>query len=171
MSARSVKLIDQNLSTIERDTWWQELRKEIEQNALVLGCTHILGYRETMHIYEDIMIMNVYGSAIKVKKRTPIPFSFKKNDSISSVLISDMNRTHTAKIGNDTKDLLREALSPSTLHPSKSSLGAPGLYNTMSAKPKKITGKKKLIKVWEELRSCVFCHIIRTKNPKNQSYQ
>lgn len=92
VSARSVKLIDQSLNTTERDTWWHELRKEIELNALCLGCTHILGYRETMHIFEDIMVMNVYGSALKLKARTKIS-SIKMNDSIS--FINKFTRTHS----------------------------------------------------------------------------
>ena len=49
VSARSIKLI--NASTTERDTWWEELRKEIEKNALSVDCTHIIGYRETLQVY------------------------------------------------------------------------------------------------------------------------
>ena len=64
MSARSVKLI--NLKTTERDNWWTELRKEIEKNANYLDCNHILGYRETIHIHEDLLIMSATGTAVKV---------------------------------------------------------------------------------------------------------
>jgi hypothetical protein len=56
-----------NDKNTERDTWWEELRKEIEKNALSVNCTHIVGYRETLQVYDDIMIMSVSGTAIKVK--------------------------------------------------------------------------------------------------------
>jgi len=67
VSARSIKLI--NDRNTERDTWWEELRKEIEKNALSVDCTHIVGYRETLQVYDDIMIMSVSGTAIKVRQR------------------------------------------------------------------------------------------------------
>lgn len=65
VSARSVKLIDEK--TAERDIWWERLRKEIVKNAISVNCTHILGYRETIHVYDSIMIMSVFGTAIKVR--------------------------------------------------------------------------------------------------------
>ena len=68
VSARSVKLIVANIT--ERDVWWEELRKEIEKNALSLDCTHILGYRESVEIFEDIMILSVSGTAVKIKNRS-----------------------------------------------------------------------------------------------------
>jgi hypothetical protein len=68
VSARSVKLLVSN--TTERDVWWEELRKEIEKNALSLDCTHILGYRESVEIFEDIMILSASGTAVKIKNRS-----------------------------------------------------------------------------------------------------
>jgi len=68
VSARSVKLIVANIK--ERDVWWEELRKEIEKNAFSLNCTHILGYKESVEIFDDIMILSVSGTAIKVKNRS-----------------------------------------------------------------------------------------------------
>ncbi len=67
VSARSVKII--NEKTTERDTWWQELRKEMEKNALFLDCTHIMGYLEINYFYENLMIMSAYGTAIKLRNR------------------------------------------------------------------------------------------------------
>lgn len=49
VSARSVRLISQK--TTERDSWWAELRHEIAKNAMALGCTHIMGYREQVTIF------------------------------------------------------------------------------------------------------------------------
>ena len=65
VSARSVRLISQK--TTERDSWWAELRHEITKNALSLNCTHILGYREVVSLYEDVMVLNVFGTAVKIK--------------------------------------------------------------------------------------------------------
>jgi hypothetical protein len=65
VSARSVKLI--NNSSSERDVWWEELRKEIEKNAQSVGCSLIIGYRETIEVFDNIMIMSVTGTATKIK--------------------------------------------------------------------------------------------------------
>ena len=67
MRLLKVKII--NEKTTERDTWWQELRKEKEKNALFLDCTHIMGYLEINYFYENLMIMSAYGTAIKLRNR------------------------------------------------------------------------------------------------------
>ena len=64
VSARSVRLI--SLKTSERDNWWAELREEISKQARSINCTHIIGYREIVHIYEDVMILNTFGTAVKI---------------------------------------------------------------------------------------------------------
>lgn len=64
VSARSVRLI--SLKTTERDNWWAELRDEMINNARALNCTHILGYRENITIYEEVMVLNVFGTAVKI---------------------------------------------------------------------------------------------------------
>jgi hypothetical protein len=66
VSARSVRLI--SLKTTERDSWWAELREEITKNALSLNCSHIIGYREIVTIYEDVMVLNAFGTAVKIKE-------------------------------------------------------------------------------------------------------
>jgi hypothetical protein len=53
--------------TTERDRWWSELREEITKSALSIGCTHVLGYRETASIYEDVIVLNVFGTGCKIK--------------------------------------------------------------------------------------------------------
>lgn len=86
VSARSIRLI--SLKTTERDNWWAELRQEITKNALSIGCTHIIGYRETVSIFSDVMILNVFGTAVKISEgkrkivdksynrmRTPLEYS------------------------------------------------------------------------------------------------
>lgn len=66
VSARSVKIV--KLKTTERDSWWQELRKEIEKNVQAVNCTHVLGYRELLTVCDSVMILSASGTAIKVKK-------------------------------------------------------------------------------------------------------
>ena len=66
VSARSVRLISQK--TTGRDNWWAELRQEITKNALSLNCTHIIGYREIVSIFQDVMVLNVFGTAVKIKE-------------------------------------------------------------------------------------------------------
>lgn len=43
------------------------MRHEISKNAQSLNCSHILGYREIVSIYKDVMVLNVYGTAVKIK--------------------------------------------------------------------------------------------------------
>lgn len=66
VSARSVKIV--RVKTTERDSWWQELRKEIEKNVQAVNCTHVLGYRELLTVCDSVMILSASGTAIKVKK-------------------------------------------------------------------------------------------------------
>ena len=66
VSVRSIRLI--SLKTTERDSWWAELREEITKNALSMNCTHIIGYREVVSIYKDVMILNAFGTAVKIKE-------------------------------------------------------------------------------------------------------
>jgi hypothetical protein len=66
VSARSVRLL--TIKTNDRDTWWSELRDEITKDTLLLNCTHILGYREHAIIYEDVIVLSITGTAVKIKE-------------------------------------------------------------------------------------------------------
>ena len=33
-----------------------------------MNCTHILGYQEAVNVYEDVMVLNVFGTAVKIKE-------------------------------------------------------------------------------------------------------
>jgi hypothetical protein len=70
VSARSVRLL--SVKTTERDNWWAELREEVTKNALSMNCTHIIGYREIAAIYDDIIVMNAFGTAVKIKEKKHI---------------------------------------------------------------------------------------------------
>lgn len=76
MSARSVKIINDKIP--ERDIWWNELREEIKKNALSIDCNFVVGYRETMSAFEDTMILNVTGTAIKVRMISPAHITLMK---------------------------------------------------------------------------------------------
>lgn len=69
VSARSVKVLNVKIASTERDSWWAELREEITASALSINCDAILGYREYTSIYEDVLIMSISGTAVKL-----IPF-------------------------------------------------------------------------------------------------
>jgi hypothetical protein len=55
VTARSVQVLSlqgrQDGSERERNYWWDEVRQEIQKSTQALGCTHVIGYRETVCIY------------------------------------------------------------------------------------------------------------------------
>ena len=80
VSARSVKLI--NEKTTERDAWWQELRKEMDKNAESLNCNYIIGYKESVEVFDTVMILSASGTAIKVKQKPQLNIPFLKLKAI-----------------------------------------------------------------------------------------
>ena len=83
VSARSVKII--NDKSPERDVWWNELREEIKKNALSLECNFVLGYRETMNVHEDTMILNVTGTAVKVRNQSSFILRQLNIDAVNEI--------------------------------------------------------------------------------------
>jgi len=70
VQARSVKLVTTETMKLsdmqkERDSWWNELRAEIRENAKSLGCTHVLGYSEHYEIFlrGSVCILCAEGTA------------------------------------------------------------------------------------------------------------
>lgn len=49
----------------EWNQWWNELRSEISKSAKQLNCTHVLGYREVVSIYQYMCIFTAYGTAVR----------------------------------------------------------------------------------------------------------
>ncbi|OLY79578.1 C2 domain-containing protein 5 [Smittium mucronatum] len=60
--AHSVKVINDD-DEKTRQTWWDELRREIKSHAKSLSCTHILGYSESSSIKGDVIVLSVIGTA------------------------------------------------------------------------------------------------------------
>lgn len=64
VTARSVKMIEADDDEDEvRDTWWNELRDEVENHARMLGCSFVLGYTETTTIDDDLYVLTASGTA------------------------------------------------------------------------------------------------------------
>jgi hypothetical protein len=51
----------------KRDGWWAELRSELVLHAESLDCTHVIGYREQVHIWDDVCVLSVVGTAATLK--------------------------------------------------------------------------------------------------------
>jgi hypothetical protein len=51
----------------KRDGWWAELRSELVLHADSLDCTHVIGYREQVHIWDDVCVLSVVGTAATLK--------------------------------------------------------------------------------------------------------
>ena len=67
VTARSVKMIEADDDEDEvRDSWWQELREEVESHAKSLGCQFVGGYTETMTIDDDLYILTASGTAVNL---------------------------------------------------------------------------------------------------------
>jgi hypothetical protein len=102
-------LINNNSS--ERDVWWKELRKEIENNAQSVGCTLILGYKEQLEVFDNIMIMSVTGTAIKIKTKSMNlnQAAFDKQE-ITNKTLNRLNSTQLESyvFNNDFTNLINE---------------------------------------------------------------
>jgi len=59
-----------------RDGWWFELREEVKGHALLLGCTHIVGYSEQATIHDDVCLLQVAGTAAVLRWGPSLPPSF-----------------------------------------------------------------------------------------------
>lgn len=64
------------------------MRKEIEQNALSVGCSLIIGYRETIEVFDNIMIMSATGTATKIKQKSGMNLNQIAGDRIDVQKIS-----------------------------------------------------------------------------------
>ncbi|ANQ06574.1 Uncharacterized protein PCOAH_00008620 [Plasmodium coatneyi] len=94
VAAKSVKVLHQRLTEQHRDEWLLEIRDEIKSNATFLSCNVILGYKEDTYIYNDVIILFCYGTAISVMS------SFFQDDKIVSYANSERHRHHSLKGGS-----------------------------------------------------------------------
>lgn len=71
VTARSVKYLGNLASKLSdqetRDSWWSELRDEIQSHAKILCCSHVIGYLEASTIHDDVCILSITGTAATVR--------------------------------------------------------------------------------------------------------
>ncbi|CAA9986770.1 conserved Plasmodium protein, unknown function [Plasmodium knowlesi strain H] len=94
VAAKSVKVLHQRLTEQHRDEWLLEIRDEIKSNATFLSCNVILGYKEDTYIFNDVIILFCYGTAISVMS------SFFQDDKIIPYANSERHRHHSSKGGS-----------------------------------------------------------------------
>jgi len=66
VSSRSVKLLSSKTTQGEIDSWWIAVREEMRQHALALGCNTILGYKETLDISDELIVISAIGTAVDI---------------------------------------------------------------------------------------------------------
>ena len=66
VAARIVKVLRGELDAKQRAKWWTEAREEVRQNALAMGCTHVVGYTETVATNEEeaVCVLSAVGTAV-----------------------------------------------------------------------------------------------------------
>ena len=52
---------------LKRDKWWAELRSEVRGHARALCCNCVLGYEETVTMYEETAVLTASGTAVYLK--------------------------------------------------------------------------------------------------------
>ncbi|CAH8496962.1 unnamed protein product [Schistosoma guineensis] len=79
VASKSVRLLDKNSPAgIQfRDAWWLELRTEIVAHMRSIGCDAVLAYREECTIYEDVCILQSYGTAVQINPKWINDLSYK----------------------------------------------------------------------------------------------
>lgn len=162
VSARSVKIVSPK--TTERDTWWQELRKEIEKNVQAVNCTHVLGYREYIRICESVLVLSACGTAIKVKKLSSFSQITNLRHQMQQLLQNDL--LWTTSISKLKRSLRCQSLD---LSPSGKPSGA--AQRAQRVKEQKLAT---LVKVADQLcklgTPCHFCHDIWVRKDTKRVY-
>lgn len=64
VSSRSVKLLSSKTTQGEIDSWWVAVREEMRQHAIALGWNTIIGYKETLDISEEVILISAIGTAV-----------------------------------------------------------------------------------------------------------
>uniref|UniRef100_A0A5K4ENE1 C2 domain-containing protein n=1 Tax=Schistosoma mansoni TaxID=6183 RepID=A0A5K4ENE1_SCHMA len=90
IASKSVRLLDKNSPAgIQfRDAWWLELRTEIVAHMRSIGCDAVLAYREECTIYEDVCILQSYGTAVQINPKWINNLSYKITNTNSLGRIS-----------------------------------------------------------------------------------
>ncbi|CAD2096880.1 conserved Plasmodium protein, unknown function [Plasmodium vinckei petteri] len=90
VASKAVKVLHPRLTEQHRDEWLLEIRDELKSNATFLSCNVILGYKEDAYIFNDVIVLFCYGTAINV-----LP-SFFYDDKIIAFSPNDQNK-HSQK--------------------------------------------------------------------------
>ncbi|SCM17145.1 conserved Plasmodium protein, unknown function [Plasmodium berghei] len=90
VASKSVKVLHPRLTEQHRDEWLLEIRDELKSNATFLSCNVILGYKEDAYIFNDVIVLFCYGTAINV-----LP-SFFYDDKIIAFSHNEQNK-HSQK--------------------------------------------------------------------------
>jgi len=76
VAARSVKYLGRlaaNRADQEtRDQWWAELRDEVRAHAASMLCDYVVGYTESVVVYEDVCVLSATGTAAVLKEPKPV---------------------------------------------------------------------------------------------------
>eukprot|EP01028_Stygiella_incarcerata_P000729 TRINITY_DN11117_c0_g1_i2.p1 TRINITY_DN11117_c0_g1~~TRINITY_DN11117_c0_g1_i2.p1 ORF type:complete len:1065 (+),score=303.23 TRINITY_DN11117_c0_g1_i2:50-3244(+) len=95
VSSKSIKVTGdfKKYETIaERERWWTELREEIRGHAQSMNCNAVVGYRECVSTYKDIILLYATGTA--VVWNGDLAFEGKKDFSRRSVSSSPCSWFH-----------------------------------------------------------------------------
>ncbi|VDD82922.1 unnamed protein product [Mesocestoides corti] len=101
-----------------RAAWWLELRSEALTHMQNVGCDALIGYREECAIYEDVCVLSVYATSVKLNQMwihataipqqasarlsTPSTSSASKEGSTSGgVSAFQATREHGAEVSED----------------------------------------------------------------------
>ncbi|CRG95400.1 conserved Plasmodium protein, unknown function [Plasmodium gallinaceum] len=91
VASKAVKVLHQRLTEEHRDEWLLEIRDELKSNAKFLSCNAILGYKEDIYIFNDVIVLFCYGTAINI-------FScFFLDDKIISFVSNEENKLNSFK--------------------------------------------------------------------------
>ncbi|CRG98795.1 conserved Plasmodium protein, unknown function [Plasmodium relictum] len=66
VASKAVKVLHQRVTEDHRDEWLLEIRDELKSNAKFLSCNAILGYKEDIYIFNDVIVLYCYGTAINI---------------------------------------------------------------------------------------------------------
>ncbi|CDU16245.1 conserved Plasmodium protein, unknown function [Plasmodium yoelii] len=86
VASKAVKVLHPRLTEQHRDEWLLEIRDELKSNATFLSCNVILGYKEDAYIFNDVIVLFCYGTAINV-----LP-SFFYDDKIIAFSHNEQNK-------------------------------------------------------------------------------
>ncbi|MES1914968.1 MAG: hypothetical protein MHM6MM_006983, partial [Cercozoa sp. M6MM] len=70
VSTCTVKLLSQagREDTHTRQSWWREVRNEVQSHARVLGATHVLGYSEHLAVCDETGVLSGRGTAVRLRR-------------------------------------------------------------------------------------------------------